>query len=71
MDSEDMREVDWAIVDVLRTGRANAPYIAEHTEYTKQYLRERLGRLKQDDIVDALGHGLYELNPEEVPERND
>lgn len=71
MDADDMRESDWAIVEVLRDGRANAPYIEEKTDYSSQYIRERLGRLKQDDIVTALGHGLYELNPEEVPERDD
>lgn len=69
MDAEDMRDADWAIVDVLREGRANAPLIAERTDYAAQYIRERLGRLKEDDIVTALGHGLYELNEMELPER--
>ena len=67
MDSEDMRDADWSIVEVLREGRANAPLIAEQTDYTPQYIRERLGRLKQDDIVVPLGHGIYELNDSEVP----
>ena len=67
MDASDMRDADWAIVDVLRDGRANAPLIAEKTDYSSQYIRERLGRLKQDDIVIPLGHGLYELNVSELP----
>lgn len=66
-----MRDADWEIVRVLRDGRANAPYLAEQTGYSAQYIRERLGRLKQDDIVEALGHGLYELNEREVPEQTD
>jgi len=68
MDADDMRDADWEIVAVLRAGRANAPYIAEQTGYSAQYIRERLGRLKQDDIVEPLGHGLYELNPNEIPQ---
>ena len=68
MDVEDMRDVDWAIIDVLRGGRANAPLIAEETGYSAQYIRERLGRLKEDDIVDALGHGMYQVNESEIPQ---
>jgi len=68
MDAENMRESDWAIVRVLREGRANAPLIAEQADYSGQYIRERLGRLKEDDIVRALGHGMYELNEANVPE---
>ena len=67
MDASDMRDADWAITDVLRDGRANAPLIAEQTDYSAQYIRERLGRLKQDNIVIQLGHGLYELNEPELP----
>jgi hypothetical protein len=67
MDAEDMRDADWQIVDELRSGRANAPLLAERTGYSAQYIRERLGRLKQDDIVLPLGHGIYELNENEVP----
>jgi len=70
MDAEDMRDADWAIIRVLRGGRANAPFIAEETGYSAQYVRERLGRLKQDSIVTQLGHGLYAVNPDEVPERD-
>jgi hypothetical protein len=69
MDSEDMRDADWEIVAVLREGRANAPLIAEQAEYSAQYIRERLGRLKEDDVVRSLGHGLYEVNEAEVPDR--
>lgn len=63
-----MRDADWAIVDELRNGRANAPLISERADYSTQYIRERLGRLKEDDVVISLGHGLYEINEEEVPD---
>ena len=68
MDHGDMRDADWAIVDELRNGRANAPLISERAGYSTQYIRERLGRLKEDDVVTALGHGLYQINEDEVPE---
>jgi len=68
MDHGDMRDADWAIVDELRNGRANAPLISERAGYSTQYIRERLGRLKEDDVVSALGHGLYEINEDEVPD---
>jgi hypothetical protein len=67
MDADDMRDADWAILEVLVDGRANAPLIAEETGYSAQYIRERLGRLKQDDIVIPVGHGIYELNGDEIP----
>ncbi|RKS83350.1 winged helix-turn-helix DNA-binding protein [Haloarcula quadrata] len=69
MDADDMRDADWAILEVLREGRANAPLIAEQAGYSAQYVRERLGRLKQDDIVEPLGHGMYATNPDEIPNR--
>ena len=68
MDHGDMRDADWAIVDELRNGRANAPLISERADYSTQYIRERLGRLKEDDVVISLGHGLYEINEDEVPD---
>jgi hypothetical protein len=69
MNADDMRDADWAIVSILRNGRANAPLIAEETGYSTQYVRERLGRMKQDQIVDQLGHGMYAVNEPQVPEQ--
>lgn len=54
-----LRDSDIAIIDVLRDGRANAPFIADETGYSTQYIRNRLGRLKEADAVQPLGHGLY------------
>lgn len=67
MDADDLRDADWAIIEELRDGRNNAPNIADATGYTRQYLAERIRTLKMNDIVTPLGHGLYELNPENVP----
>ena len=71
VDPENMRDADWAIVEVLREGRANAPLIADEKDYSAQYIRERLGRLKEDGVVRSLGHGLYELDEEKVPALDD
>ena len=64
-----MRDADWAIIRVLQEGRANAPLIADETGYSAQYIRERLGRMKQDGIVVPLGHGIYEVNEDEFPDQ--
>ncbi|WP_248911088.1 winged helix-turn-helix transcriptional regulator [Halocatena marina] len=69
MDPTDLRDVDWQIIDLLREGRNNAPNLAERTGYTRQYIAERLGTLRRDGILIAIGNGIYELDPEEVPDR--
>ena len=68
MDSDDLRDVDWQIIEILREGRNNAPNIAEQLDYSRQYISERLGYLKSGNVVEPIGHGIYELNPQEVPE---
>ena len=70
MDPEDMRDVDWRIVDILREGRNNAPNIADRLGYSREYIAERLGHLKTGDVVKPIGSGIYELVPEEVPEED-
>lgn len=71
MDADDMRDVDWSIVEVLREGRNNAPNIADRLDYSRQYIAERLGHLKTGDVVVPIGNGIYELVPDEVPEKED
>lgn len=70
MDVDKLRPVDWEIIDTLQKGRNNAPNIANETGYSKQYLRERLGRLRDEGIVTNIGSGIYELNPENIPEQS-
>ena len=69
MDPEDMRPVDWQIIDILQEGRNSAPNIANRTDYKRQYIAERLGTLKQHDILIPIGNGIYELNADKVPEK--
>lgn len=61
MDADDLRPADEAILDTLADGRNNAPNIATNTGLSKQYIRERLGRLREDGIVETIGSGIYEL----------
>ena len=68
MDANEMREVDWAIIDVLEEGRNNAPNLADRTGYSKQYLRERLKRLSDEGVLINIGSGIYELNNDEIPD---
>ena len=68
MDADDLRPVDVSIIDELRKGRNNAPNLSDDIDYSKQYIRERLSRLKEAGIVIPIGNGIYELVPEEIPE---
>ncbi len=61
MDADDLRGVDREILRELEAGRANAPLLAERLDYSKQYIRERLGVLKSEGFINSLGHGLYEI----------
>jgi DNA-binding Lrp family transcriptional regulator len=70
MDADDLRDIDWRIIEILEEGRNNAPNIANQVDMSRQYITERLTHLKTGDIVTNIGSGIYELNPEEVPERD-
>lgn len=61
VEPEDLLGVDQQILDQLEEGRANAPYLAEQLDYSKQYVRERLAILKSEGFIVTLGHGLYSL----------
>lgn len=60
-DTDALKSVDVAIIEMLHDGRNNAPNIADDADYSKQYIRERLGRLREDNIVETIGSGIYEL----------
>ena len=66
----DMTDADWSIIDVLQEGRNNSPNISERTGYTRQYITERLVRMREHGVVSNIGSGIYELNPEEVPDND-
>lgn len=61
MKRDDLAPVDEEILDLLQSGRITAPYAAEVTGYSKQYLRDRLKRLVEHGIVEKVHQGLYGL----------
>jgi DNA-binding Lrp family transcriptional regulator len=71
MDADDLREVDWSIIDKLKEGRNSAPNIADEVRWGKPYVAERCRRLTDEGILTNIGRGIYELTPEEVPERDE
>ena len=62
LDPNDLAPVDEAILNLLHEGRITAPYASEETDYSKQYVRERLRRLVEHDVIRKVHKGLYELN---------
>lgn len=63
-----LNDADRAIIDALREGRNVAANIAVDADYSRQYITERLTRLREHGVVINIGKGVYELVPEEVPD---
>lgn len=61
LDEEDLGPADEALLDMLREGRVTAPYAAEETGYSLQYVRDRLARLVEHGNAQKVYEGLYEL----------
>jgi len=61
LDADDLGPADEALLDMLRDGRVTAPFVAEETGYSLQYVRDRLGRLVEHGNVTKVYEGLYEL----------
>lgn len=57
----DLQDIDKAIIDVLREGRATPKYLTEETDYERYEIQRRM------EVLCAAGHahkvstGLYEL----------
>lgn len=69
-DDSDFDDLHWEIIKCLREGRATPGYLAEQTGESRQLVSNRLDDLVWAGIVEKPHRGLYELNPEEVPERD-
>lgn len=61
LSEDDLAPADEKLLDMLKEGRITAPYAAEETGYSTQYVRERLTRLVEHGNVRKLHEGLYEL----------
>lgn len=70
-DANDLDSLHWDIIDVLREGRATPRYLAGRVDESRQLVSKRLRDLQMANIVTLIDRGLYELNPEEVPENDD
>jgi hypothetical protein len=65
---DDLAPADKEVLEFLREGRVTAPFVAEESEYSLQYVRERLNRFVEHGNATKLYNGLYELtvDPREV-----
>lgn len=61
LQTDDLSEADKGILDLLNEGRVTAPYVATETDYSLQYVRDRLRRLVEHGHVLKIHEGLYEL----------
>ncbi len=61
LEEDDLGPADEALLDMLRGGRVTAPYVADETGYSLQYVRDRLGRLVEHGNAEKVYEGLYEL----------
>lgn len=57
----DLAPADKELLDLLQKGRVTAPYAAEETGYSLQYIRERLTRFAEHGNAKKIHDGLYEL----------
>lgn len=61
LEEDDLGPADEALLDLLVEGRTTAPYAADETGYSLQYVRDRLNRLVEHGNVEKIYEGLYEL----------
>jgi hypothetical protein len=52
---------DRELLDMLAEGRVTAPFAADETGYSLQYVRDRLGRMVEHGNAIKVYDGLYEL----------
>lgn len=61
LNEDNLGPADEAILEMLQDGRVTAPYVAEETGYSLQYVRDRLSRLVEHGNARKVYEGLYEL----------
>lgn len=59
-----LNDTDEMIISKLREGRNLPSNIAAEIDVTRQYVSERMGRLREHGIVRNIGNGVYELTEE-------
>jgi predicted transcriptional regulator len=58
---DDLSPAQAEALEMLREGRVTAPFVAEETGYSLQYIREQLTDLLKHGHVEKVHDGLYEL----------
>lgn len=58
---DDLAPADREILELLNEGRVTAPFAADETGYSLQYVRDRLNRLVEHGNVKKIYEGLYEV----------
>lgn len=61
LEEDDLSPAQKAALQMLREGRVTAPFVAEETEYSLQYVREQLTDFVKHGHVEKIHDGLYEL----------
>jgi DNA-binding Lrp family transcriptional regulator len=61
LERDDLNGTDEKLLDLLAAGRVTPPYAAEELDKSREYVSERLIRLKEHGHVHRIGRGLYEL----------
>ncbi|MFC7176982.1 winged helix-turn-helix transcriptional regulator [Halosegnis marinus] len=64
MGNIDLNDADKKIIAALREGRNLPANLADELGYSRQYIQNRLTRLREHGIVDNIGRGVYELAEE-------
>jgi biotin operon repressor len=61
MEDIDLNDADEEIISALEQGRNLPANLADDLGYSRQYIQNRLTRLREHGIVDNIGRGVYEL----------
>lgn len=61
LSEDDLAPADEELLDMLQDGRITAPFAADETGYSLQYIRDRLSRLVEHGNATKVYDGLYEL----------
>jgi len=61
MGNIDLNDADQEIISALQDGRNVPANLADELGYSRQYIQNRLKRLREHGIVQNIGRGVYEL----------
>jgi len=64
MGNIDLNDADKEIISALQEGRNVPANLAEELGYSRQYIQNRLKRLREHGIVQNIGRGVYEIAEE-------